>query len=142
MVTIKICPQCGLPAIPVNEKAVRYNLIDSEKLTIEANLKWSICNNPACDCSYFSKKNIFKTTDLIKTLFFKDSSDNVPICYCSDLTRGEIKNAVKNGMRTIDEVQEFTQKNMTGFCEERNPLGKCCRNVFHRTIAETINNKD
>jgi hypothetical protein len=38
------------------------------------------------------------------------------------LTRGEIKNAVKQGKRTIDEVQAFTQKNITGLCEERNPL--------------------
>jgi len=136
MEIIQICPKCGQPAISVDFKTVEYNLIDSSKLTIESNLKWSICNNPNCDCSYFSKRQIFKTTDLIKPLFFKDSNDNVPICYCSDLTRGEIKNAVKQGMRTIDDVQKYTQKNITGFCEERNPLGKCCRNVFLKTISD------
>lgn len=136
MKIIQICPECGLPAIPVNEKAVRYNLIDSLKQTIEGNLKWSICSNPNCDSSYFSKKHLFKTTDLIKPLFFKDNSDDVPICYCSDLTRGEIKNAVKNGKQTIDEIQDFTQKNITGYCEERNPLGKCCRNVFIKIISD------
>ena len=87
-------------------------------------------------CSYFSKHHTFMTTDLIKPLFFKDNGDNVPICYCSDLTRGEIKNAVKKGKRTISEVQKFTQKNITGLCEERNPLGKCCRNVFLKTTSD------
>jgi hypothetical protein len=136
MEIIQICPKCGQPAIPVDFKAVDYNLIDSARLKIASSFKWSICNNPSCDCSYFSKSQIFKTTDLIKPLFYKDKSDNVPICYCSDLTRGEIKNAVKLGMRTIDEVQTHTKKNITGFCEERNPLGKCCRNVFLKTILD------
>lgn len=136
MEIIQICPKCGQPAIAVDFKTVEYNLIDSAKLTIESNVKWNICNNPNCDCSYFSKRQIFKTTDLIKPLFFKDSGDNVPICYCSDLTRGEIKNAVKQGMKTIDDVQKFTKKNISGLCEERNPLGKCCRNVFLKTIAD------
>ncbi len=136
MEIIQICPQCGSPAIPVNEKAVIFNLIDSIKPLVEMNMNWSICNNPNCSCSYFSKKQIFQLTDLIKPLFFKDFSDDVPICYCSDLTRGEIKNAVRTGKKTIDEVQEFTQKNITDLCTERNPLGKCCRNVFLKNISE------
>jgi hypothetical protein len=138
---IQICPKCGLPALSVNEKAVRYNVIDSAKQLFETSLKWSVCNNPRCNCSYFSKKQAFTTNDLIKPLFFKVDRDNVPISYCSDLTRGEIKNAVKHGMKTVDEVQDFTQKNITGFCEKRNPLGKCCGNVFLKTIADT-NNSD
>jgi bacterioferritin-associated ferredoxin len=140
MEIIQLCPECGFPAIPVNEKAVRFNLVDSIKPMIKPDLKWSICSNPQCDCSYFSKKQLFKTTDLIKPLFYKDSNDDVPVCYCSELTRGEIKDAVKNGKKTIDEVQAFTKKNITGYCEEHNPLGKCCRNVFLRTIAEASDN--
>jgi bacterioferritin-associated ferredoxin len=136
MEIIQICPKCGQPAVSVDFKTVEYNLIDSAKPTFESNLKWSICSNLNCECSYFSKYQIFTITDLIKPLFFKDNSDNVPICYCSDLTRGEIKNAVRQGMRTIDDVQRFTQKNITGLCEERNPLGKCCRNVFLKTISD------
>jgi len=133
---IQICPKCGFPAIGVNEKAVRFNIIDSKKGMISAPSKWSMCNNPNCDCTYFSKNIIFNTSDLIVSLFFKDASDNVPICYCSNLTRREIQNAVKNGCKTIDDVQNYTKKNITEFCEERNPLGKCCRNVFLRTIKD------
>ena len=139
MDTIQLCPKCGIPAISVNQNAVSYNLTDAAKQLFELNLKWSICNNPPCDCSYFSKRHIFATGDLIKPLFFKDNNDNVPICYCSDLTRGEIIHAVENRCRNIDEVQTFTQKNITGFCEERNPLGKCCRNVFLKTILDAGN---
>lgn len=141
MEIIQICPICGIPAVGVNEKAVKYNLAASKKDSIPNETRWSVCVNPKCDCSYFSKKAIFKTTDIIKPLFFKDFSENVPICYCSNLTRGEIQNAVKNGCKTIDDVQNYTKKNITGLCEEINPLGKCCRNVFLLTIKETTNNK-
>jgi hypothetical protein len=136
MEIIQICPKCGIPAVAVNESAVRYYVNEAMREKIEANLKWSICSNPACETSYFSKKSTFSICDLIKPLFYKDNGDNVPICYCSDLSRGEIKNAVKNGCKTIDDVQTYTQKNITGYCEERNPLGKCCRNVFLKTIAD------
>jgi len=137
MEIIQICPQCGIPAISVNDKAVRYNLTNSRKNVMLENLKWSICLNPNCNCSYFSKQQTFYIDDLNKPLFYKDNNDNVPICYCSDLTRGEIKDAVKKGKTTIDEVQDFTHKNITGYCEERNPLGKCCRNVFLREIMNS-----
>lgn len=137
MEIIQICPQCGIPAIEVNEKAVRFNIINSKKELIIASSKWSICNNPNCDCSYFSKNSIFKTSDLNVSLFFKDKSSKTPICYCSNLTRGEIQSAVINGCKTIDDVQNYTKKDITGFCEERNPLGKCCRNIFLKTIKDT-----
>lgn len=137
MEKIQTCPMCGQPAISVDFKTVLFNLTDYAKMNIQSNLKWSICINQNCDCSYFSKSQFFKTKDLIKPLFFKDNSDNVPICYCSDLTRGEIKNAVKQGMRTIVDVKRYTQKNIAGFCEERNPLGKCCSKEFLKTISET-----
>ena len=138
MEIIKICPKCGLPGVKVNNKAVLYNLRKSGKVKSEIKLKWSICINPKCDCSYFSSNILFSAADLVKPLFYKDESDNVPICYCSDLTRGEIRNAVQYGCKTIREVQDFTKKNVTGYCEKRNPLGKCCKQVFLRIIKESM----
>jgi hypothetical protein len=137
MEIIQICPECGFPAIEVAGKAVRFNLVDPLKLMVNNRVKWSICINKECDCSYFSKNQLFRTTDLIAPLFFKDLKDDVPVCYCSNLTRGEIMSAVKKGYRTIDEIQNYTKKSITGFCSERNPLGKCCRNVFLRTITDS-----
>jgi bacterioferritin-associated ferredoxin len=134
MKIIQICPKCGLPGVRVNKEAVSYNLRKSGGFKSDVKLKWSICPNPDCDCSYFSRNKLFSTSDLVKPLFYKDKSDSVPICYCSDLTRGEIKNAVRNSCKTIREVQNFTKKNITGYCEKRNPLGKCCKQVFLRTL--------
>lgn len=139
MEIIQICPECGLPALDVNIQAVKYNVVESLQSHINLNSRWNACVNPACDCSYFSKQTAFRTTDLIVPLFYKDSSDSVPICYCSNLTRGEVKNAVRNGCKTIDDVQNYIGKDITGLCHERNPLGKCCRKVFLRTIADSLN---
>lgn len=139
MEIIQICPECGLPAAAVNVEAVKYNVLESLQDSIDLKNKWSVCINPACECSYFSKTKKVSTKDLNVSLFFKDNSDNVPICYCSNLTRGEIKEAVKNGCKNIDDVQNYSKKDITGMCEERNPLGKCCRNVFLRTISDSLN---
>jgi len=136
MKIIQICPKCGLPGVKVNEKAVIYNLKKSKEAKLIVKLKWSACINPECECSYYTKGKVFTSADLVKPLFYKDKSYNVPICYCTDLTRGEIKNAVKNGCESISEVRKFTKKNITGHCEKMNPLGKCCKQVFLRTIKQ------
>ena len=136
MKLIQICPSCGQPGIRVKEDAVKNNIVNFKRKHKDSRTKWNICINPGCDSSYFSGKVLFTKSDLRKPLFFKDSSDDVLICYCAGLTRGEIKEAVKNGCKTIKEVQKYTKKNNTGHCETRNPLGKCCRNVFLRTISE------
>jgi len=138
MKLIQICPDCGQPGVRVKEDAVSFNIKNFKKKNKESGARWNICINPGCDCSYFSVKDKFKTSELRKPLFFKDNSDNVPVCYCSDLKRGEIKDAVKNGCKTIKDVQKYTGKKMTGHCESRNPLGKCCRNVFLRTISSSV----
>ena len=137
MKLIQICPSCGKPGVRVREDAVKYNILNFKRKHKDSNTKWNICINPVCDSSYFSNKDLFRTSDLKKPLFFKDSSDDVPICYCSGLTRGEIREAVQNGCKTIRDVQKYTKKSVTGHCETRNPLGKCCRNVFLRTISES-----
>lgn len=62
--------------------------------------------------------------------------DDVPICYCSNLTEIEKFNAVRNGCKSIDDVQEYTDKNITGKCKTENPLGKCFRNVFLKAIED------
>jgi hypothetical protein len=139
MEIIQICPKCSLPAVTVNVEAVKYNVVESLQSSINLKNQWSICVNPVCDRSYFSNTRELSTTDLNVSLFFKDKSENVPICYCSSLTRGEIKVAIKNGCKSIDDVQNYTKKDITGMCEERNPLGKCCRNIFLRTISDSLN---
>lgn len=68
----------------------------------------------------------------------KNDGDEAIICYCSDLSRGEIKNAVKNGCRTIFDVRKYTDKMITGQCAEKNPSGMCCGKEFMREIKKAM----
>lgn len=135
----QVCIKCGAPAIQVNKEAVENKL--GKELKTSANDKIFACPNASCKTVYFSKEMNLTTAELNKAIFFKDTSDNVFICYCSNLTRGEIKNAVNNGCKTIDEVQDFTGKNITGNCKEQNPLGQCCRNSFLFEIEQALGQK-
>jgi bacterioferritin-associated ferredoxin len=136
MTITQLCPQCGTVAYPVPSAAVQAHT--REPGPWDSAAKWFACTNKNCAVAYSSKGRTVYAADLDVSLWYKDDRDNVPVCYCSKLTRGEIKNAVRKGYRTIDEVQEFTGKNITGRCITENPLGECCRNVFLRTIQESI----
>ena len=135
----QVCTKCGTPALSVNREAVENKVV--RPLEIPVAEKIYVCPNPDCNTVYFSKGINLTTDDVNEPVFFKDNSDNVPICYCSNLTRGEIKNAVGNGCKTINEVREFTGKNITGKCKEMNPLGQCCHNSFLYEIEQALGQK-
>ena len=110
----------------------RYRNINNEQ-------QWYICSNPSCKISYFNDSEYYKTNDIKVKIWFKTKSMLAPICYCSNLTRKDIKKAVENGCKTIDDVQKFTKKNITGKCKTMNVLGRCCRNVFLYEIDKSKN---
>lgn len=131
---INICPKCGNPGIEI-EKITLENIInENKKNKILTKQQYYICSSPKCKISYFSDGVFFLINDIKTPIWYKDSRLEVPICYCSNLTRGEIFQAVKKGCKTIDEIQKYTNKNITGNCNKMNPLGKCCRDVFLYTM--------
>ncbi len=71
-------------------------------------------------------------------IWASEKEDDVIICYCSQISRGEIRNAAKNGCRTILDVREYINKHITGQCTEKNPSGKCCNNVFLDEIKKGV----
>lgn len=133
---IKICPVCGSLGVEVEPITVKCMLKDNLKAEITDDVKWYICSGDKCEITYFSNNNKFSKKDVRVLIWYKEQTSRVPICYCSNLTEEEILNAVKNGCQTIDDVQKYTNKNITGKCQTENPLGKCCRNVFLKTIDD------
>jgi len=134
MANIELCHECGTVVYPVPWKTVK-NLAKLVPTAAE-NKKWYACLNKNCSVAYCSSDAAISINDLQVPLWYKDSGKDVPICYCSKITRDEIKKAVAKGAFTIKDVQEITGKNITGKCLTENPLGKCCKNVFMRTIKE------
>jgi arsenate reductase (thioredoxin) len=131
-----LCPECGLIAYPVPVEVVQN--FTSVVEDANKNERWHACINRTCTVAYFTEGFLVRRNNCRHPLWYKDSGENVPVCYCSKLTRGEIKMAVRAGCRTIDEVQQTAGKNITGNCRSENPLGECCRNVFLKTMNDTI----
>lgn len=130
MKSFPVCPVCGSPSVKVAAKTVK-KITGSHKGPKKGSADdWYACIDRDCQYAFFSRNVSFKVSDLKVRLFYKDGSDNVPICYCAGITRGEIKEAVKKDCTSIGQVHKFTGKHKTGDCIKKNPLGKCCHQVF------------
>jgi len=48
------------------------------------------------------------------------------ICYCNRVTQKEIESAIKQGAKTLADIQQTTGACTGNRCKELNPSGKCC----------------
>ena len=58
--------------------------------------------------------------------------DDLVICRCEEITRGEIKNAIRNGMQTLNGVKRVTRAGM-GLCQ-----GQTCQQLVARILTEEL----
>lgn len=56
------------------------------------------------------------------------------ICYCKQVTQGEIKHAIKQGAITLSDIQKSTGACTGNQCKELNPSGKCCLGDINRLL--------
>ncbi|MEJ2097429.1 MAG: (2Fe-2S)-binding protein [Deltaproteobacteria bacterium] len=54
------------------------------------------------------------------------------ICRCEEITRGEIKEVIRNGIRTMNGIKRITRAGM-GLCQ-----GQTCQNLVARILAEEL----
>ncbi|MBI5779424.1 MAG: (2Fe-2S)-binding protein [Planctomycetes bacterium] len=54
------------------------------------------------------------------------SPENQFICYCKEVTKGKIIEAIKNGAKTLNEIKEATGANTGNECKTKNPRKICC----------------
>ncbi|TDO73753.1 BFD-like [2Fe-2S] binding protein [Halanaerobium saccharolyticum] len=133
-----LCPDCGTKGKKVNIVTVK-SLVEKK---VKDNASYQICLNSDCETVYFiSSGTIFYSREDLKiAVWYKDSEDDkVPICYCSNLTRGEIKEAVDKGYTTAAEIRKYTGKSITGNCLTENPASQCCHQTLTKEIARYYN---
>ena len=58
--------------------------------------------------------------------------DDLVICRCEEITRAEIKEAIRNGMRTLNGVKRITRAGM-GLCQ-----GQTCQRLVARILSEEL----
>ena len=59
-------------------------------------------------------------------------SDDLVICRCEEITRSEIKDAIRNGIHTLNGVKRITRAGM-GLCQ-----GQTCQQLVARILAEEL----
>lgn len=64
--------------------------------------------------------------------FVPESDDNIIICRCEEITKGEIRKAVHEGMWTMTEVKRFLRAGM-GLCQ-----GQTCGRIVKGIIAKEL----
>lgn len=60
-------------------------------------------------------------------------SEDVIVCRCEEVTLGEIKEAIRNGAKTVTEVKRRTRAGM-GLCQ-----GRSCETIVQRLLCEELN---
>ena len=58
--------------------------------------------------------------------------DDLVICRCEEITRGEIKEAIRNGLRTLNGVKRVTRAGM-GLCQ-----GQTCERLVSQLLAREL----
>lgn len=129
------CPKCKSIGMKIPTLTVSHHL--GNDLEIQDG-DWFICSGSTCQVAYFTGNTMLLLEDLRSKLWFKDQAMNVPVCYCSNITREEIYRAVDEGCSNIKEVRHFLRKHKTGDCELKNPVGGCCHKVFQREIKHRM----
>lgn len=61
--------------------------------------------------------------------FIEKDDDGMIICRCEEITKGEIRRAVYEGMRTINEIKRYLRAGM-GLCQ-----GQTCQRLVQIIIA-------
>lgn len=58
------------------------------------------------------------------------------ICYCRQTTRAEIEEAIRNGARTLADIQQATGACTLGNCKEMHPEKRCCAKEIRAILEE------
>jgi len=59
-------------------------------------------------------------------------TDDLVICRCEEITRGEIKEAIRNGIQTLNGIKRITRAGM-GLCQ-----GQTCQQLVARILTEEL----
>ena len=68
-----------------------------------------------------------------------EAPDDELVCWCAGVSAGGIRDAVKNGARTLEDIREATGACSKGDCKNTNPRGRCCSVEIARFLPQFFN---
>jgi NAD(P)H-nitrite reductase large subunit len=87
------------------------------------------------DIDIFRRRNrMGKVTDRFKNIgtFIPQQDDEIIICRCEEITKGEIRQAVHEGMFTLTEIRRYLRTGM-GLCQ-----GQTCGRLVKGIVAKEL----
>ena len=130
----RTCPKCGQRGKSVSVLTVKSLVRQHTRVPVDSYL---FCRTPDCDLVYFSAGAIFRKRDLKVRVGLKEHEDPIPLCYCFDYSRADIRNDIETkGSTTI--LERIKAEVGAGYCacEVKNPSGDCCLGDVTRATRE------
>ncbi len=78
------------------------------------------------------KEDSKKADTAVKKKDESTDTDDLVICRCEEITRGEIKDAIRNGIQTLNGIKRITRAGM-GLCQ-----GQTCQQLVARILTEEL----
>ena len=134
------CPVCGNEGLSVSEITVERLVADDCRKVIEGD-GYRICMNEDCNVVYYNTGSgvKFSKDQVSVPIWFKKDASPKYACYCTKVTEEQVIEAVvKNGAKTVKEVNAITGAMKNSNCKENNPLGVCCHKVIQEAIDKGL----
>ena len=64
--------------------------------------------------------------------------DHELVCYCDNVTKGQILAAMEQGAKTLQDIKRMTGACTSCKCAQLNPSGKCCAQDIARVMKEYL----
>ncbi len=130
-----ICPECGRQGQVVGDLTVESLVKEDNIRKVAGKGSFYLCREPDCSVVYYNGDRVYGTQALKVPVWFKEGAgEDSPICYCADITRREIRDAVASGRKTRAEIRNYTGKSRRSNCIRKNPAGRCCDQEFDEEI--------
>jgi len=129
------CPVTGVKGKVVKMVTLKALLQPRALAKIEPDSTYRFCPDPSCDVVYFSEAQLYYTSDIKVSVFQKDESSDVPVCYCFGHSRADVLFSVANGSDLEASIVGHIKARRCG-CEVNNPQGSCCLSNVKTLIGQ------
>lgn len=121
------CPTCGSEGRTVNNITIKSLVLRRESERV-GDGDYNICLSPTCDTVYYGPSGeTFSKGDLETHVAFKAPEGPNTICYCHNLTEGDVISTMQEHPELLDfvEVSRFLKMSECS-CERHHPFGGNC----------------
>lgn len=131
------CPRCGAVGRVVADETIEAILKPGLATSLLA-VERRFCRTPSCEALYYGADGRFieKAAARVR-VGLKESKDPVPLCYCFNFSRADVRREVaQTGGCTIP--VRITAEVRAGrcACEVKNPSGACCLGEVNREVKD------